>query len=102
MPDEKGQLSEEQIDKLTEHLNRLGKVGKCPVCGSSDFGVGHQLVYAPVYTPGKLIVGGPTFPLAFAACTKCHFVEFFFAAPIGLLSQPDKKKEPAKEEKSNG
>jgi hypothetical protein len=88
MPKADGQLTQGEQEKLKRWLEtHSGPMANsaCPSCGTNNWTLGSHLINALVYHPGgAMVVGGPTYPMAFIACANCFHVRTFMAIPIGI------------------
>ena len=91
MPKSNGELTPAELDKfrrwLADHTGPQAN-SSCPSCGTNNWTIGSHLINALVYHPGgAMVVGGPTYPMAFIACSNCFHVRTFMAIPIGLTGE---------------
>ena len=86
MPDQNGKLTQADKDKFIAWMNKKAKAHHCPVCATNAWTIGDDLINALPYTGGSLVIGGPTYPLAFLVCNNCAYTRHFMAVPIGLIS----------------
>lgn len=89
MPDSEGKLTPSEKSLLATWLNTRaagpGANSACPVCGTNNWVLGDHLLNAMVFHPGgAMVIGGPTYPMAFIACSNCQHVRTFMALPIGI------------------
>ena len=78
-------LSEEQIGKVKAWFAAHGVRGDCPQCGHREHSTA-DLISAPNFTPGSMIIGGPTVPMLPVICNNCGHVRLFAAVLMGLMS----------------
>jgi hypothetical protein len=91
MPDQNGKLTAEDKMKAIEWLNSKAKFHNCPSCGANNWTVGDDLLNLLPYTGGSMLIGGPTYPVAFLVCNTCAYVRQYMAIPMGILSPSPEK-----------
>lgn len=94
MPGPDGKMNGAEKGRFIAWLNDKTKLEpSCPVCGTNKWNVGDHLLNAMVFHGGAaMVVGGPTYPLAFVACSNCQYTRTFMAVPIGILDAPEAPK----------
>lgn len=93
MPDQNGQLTEEETQKFLDWINEKSVDHTCPVCKKNSWSAGSHLLNGMVHTGGALVVGGPAYPAAFIVCKNCAYTRQFMAVPIGLMKTEDESEE---------
>lgn len=86
MPEENGKLTQKDKTKIADWLNNKSKFHNCPSCGSNAWTLGDDLLNLMVYSGGNLVLGGPTYPVAFLVCNTCAYVRQYMAVPMGIIS----------------
>lgn len=86
-------LSNEQKDKIIDHLNGKGHKD-CPSCGHDNMFVADYLIAPTVYHPtkGLTVLTGMNYPMAILFCPNCYHAQFFAAIPMGIVKS-DKPEE---------
>lgn len=87
MPNENGDLSQEERELIANWLNSKAspKGGvSCPVCGGRSFAIIPHVIHGMPYTRGALTVGGPAYPMVGVTCDNCAHILSFMAVPIGI------------------
>jgi transcription elongation factor Elf1 len=92
MPDVNGQLSQDEKEKIIEHVKakqslRFGHRFACPVCGAQSFTIGDHLVTPVVINATGVGLLGPSYPQAVLVCTDCGNTFYINVAALGLLKQ---------------
>lgn len=96
MPTHDGRLTEEELAKAVDWLNKQWKPGKCPFCGQETWEVLDHLLTPVRFTPGGgIALGGVTLPSLPIVCTTCGYTAFMNAIVMGILS-PQKTPETEK------
>lgn len=85
MPDKNGKLTEADQKKAVDWLNSKTKFHNCPSCGENNWTVGPELLNFMPYTGGGLVIGGPTYPVAFIVCNSCAYIKQYMAIPMGII-----------------
>lgn len=85
MPDSDGKLNAADKEKALSWLNAKAKFHNCPSCGDNNWTFGDDLLNMMPYTGGSMIIGGPTYPVAFLVCNTCAYVRQYMAIPMGML-----------------
>ena len=87
MPDEKGRLSEEEKKKVEKWLSAKwrGHPAKCQLCGNQSWRLGEMVIAGIAYTPGRFVMGGPTYPLLPLICSNCSQTVFLNAILCGVI-----------------
>lgn len=94
MPDEKGNLSQDEVKKIATHLNGLteGRPQICPVCGDTNWSIGGRLVQPPaIGSQFQYHFGFPAYPLIALISPKCGYTRFINAVVAGIVPPADEK-----------
>jgi hypothetical protein len=92
MPDDKGELTQADRDRIVEYFTEKGVKPTCPLCGNDYWLFASHLVIAPLITPKGMAVGSG-FPAALVVCSKCHFFRLHGAIAMGLIPAGAKMEE---------
>jgi predicted nucleic-acid-binding Zn-ribbon protein len=72
-------LNHEQSHRLEQWLNSRGISFNCPMCGSAQWETGEIVSGVNVSGHGDVVL------MVQVICSKCGYVMFFAAMPIGLV-----------------
>ncbi|WP_269581217.1 hypothetical protein [Roseibium sp. Sym1] len=90
-------LSSQDKERVITWLNQKGKNHICPVCGENNWVVGDHLLNGMAFSGGKMILGGPSYPMVFILCSNCAYTRQFMAKPIGLVNEIQQAAEASQE-----
>lgn len=75
--------------EIVRFLNeRWSGLKVCPVCQNNNWNIPDKLVEVREYSPGKLVIGSPVYPLIPLTCTVCGNTILFNAIVAGILEKP--------------
>jgi hypothetical protein len=91
-------ITDDQSKKLIAWLEEKWQgEKKCPVCQHTNWTL-NSLIYKLIpFDQGVFIAGGPVYPVVPVICNNCGNVMFFNALKTGLIDQPKKESQNAKE-----
>lgn len=76
-------LTDQQRAKAQEWLET--RTLSCPSCGFRSFSLADIVIEVP-FEPGRIVLGGPTYPMLLVVCTECAHALHFAAVPLGLVA----------------
>lgn len=86
MPDSEGKLSDEETKTALENIGKHWKNRACPICASQAWMLDpHATRLESLRPQGKIVLGGPTYPLLTVTCSTCGFVHLFNAIRTGVV-----------------
>ena len=94
MPNDNGALSGDDLELVRKWIKSKG-ILKCPLCGpQANWSLIEHVLHAPVFTPGKMVIGGPgsAYPMVVLACGKCGLFQFFSATAMGIVTSDGQSK----------
>lgn len=91
MPNDKGELSPEEREKIAAWFKDKGTILPCTFCGVRDWVLNDSLLNLMIYYKEGWRIGGPTVPATVLYCKKCGHFEFFSAVLMGLVESAPKE-----------
>ncbi|MDD5189860.1 MAG: hypothetical protein PHE50_02325 [Dehalococcoidales bacterium] len=86
-------LNDEQKKILVEKLALYWTDKKCTCCDNNNWVVSDTVFELREFFSGSIVLGGNNsiVPVIVATCTKCGYIKFFNAIPLGLISLSKEK-----------
>jgi hypothetical protein len=86
VPEKDGKLTENEIQSLQKWLGEKWTNRNCVTCGVNNWNLNPYIAIMPLHTPGRVLVGGPSFPVVPVVCNNCGNALLFNAVTIGLMN----------------
>ena len=84
-------LTEEQRERVAQHLGRITPQVHCPVCSRAQWEVADRVFELREFVGGGLRVGGDQsiYPVVLVVCGGCGYTAMLGAIALGLLTSAD-------------
>jgi hypothetical protein len=96
-------MDEKRAKEIRAWLDKQPWEGPCPVCGTSRWTLGEDLLQVLPLSPlGEPPISGRVYPFFALLCSECGYTMLFNAVVAGLLPPSDDESDPESEADGKG